>query len=86
MTEDTASEMRAVTLFVTSEDSPVWIPTRALLLLGGDDRLQLVLLPALLPVTPIRRGGAGDLLGLAYGGFLDRVRAIHGAEEGGAGF
>ena len=65
------------------------IAAGGLLLLGGDDGLQ-VLLPALLPITAVAGGGGigGGLFRLLDGGFLDALGAIHdggGGRDDGAG-
>lgn len=68
----------SMSLVTSPRTLPVGIPSRNLLLLSGDYGLQ-ILLPALLAViAAIRRGGAGNLLGLVDGRFLDGVGAIHG--------
>ena len=61
---------------LTLINSPVGVPTRALLLLRGDYRLE-VLLPPLLPITAVRSHRVANLLGLVDGGLLDAFTAIH---------
>ena len=71
--------------FVSQKISPVRISTSALLLLGSDDGLQILLPPLLPVVVTVGRCSASDLFGLVDGSFLEGVGAIHGVGRGLAG-